>query len=189
MTMTSSKLAGQGPTKEPGSGLDLDAELDWEALVEPLGVKDSRSLPKLIRRNVKTPLEALPSLVGPGETIRRLMLAHLKDASGLLVVTDERIFFLDGVSGLLELEFFLDESNATLGDDGVLTVEDHEGIAEFSDFEPSTLPPRPPRTVPRASAAPMRPAVRICDGCGAEFTPILASYTCPDCGGILYPAK
>jgi hypothetical protein len=164
-------------------------ETDWDELLGPIGVKTVLDLSPSTRRRVKAPLDTLKETLSSDETVERLMSSILRGAPGLLVVTDERLFFLDGDTGLMELEYYLDESTGILSE-GVLTVEDHEGMAEFTDFEPTRLPPGPTRSVDQPSARdePVGADVRICDGCSAQFTAALASYTCPGCGGILYQA-
>lgn len=162
-------------------------ETDWDLVLNDIGVERVKDLPPAIRRKAQTPLKALGSAVADGELIERVAFSVLRGVPGLLVMTDERILFLDGQSGLLELEFELDESTGELSE-GVLTVKDGEGMAEFTGFEPNSLPMGPTRAVSHYSEdiASTRADARICDGCGAEYSASVASYTCPGCGGILY---
>ena len=122
------------------------------------------------------------------ESIVKLAAANLRGSKGLLVATDQRLYFLDGDTGLLELEFLIEGSNAEVVQ-GVLTAEDWEGSARFTSIEPNRFqvdPRNAGASVDRFTSSDRGP-VRVCDDCGATYTHVVSTYACPGCGGILYP--
>ena len=152
--------------------------IDRSQLLALLPAAGARELSAPLRRAMKAPLEAMPSLLGPAETVVRLVGATCQHEEGLLVLTDARFLFFDGLTGILEMEFAADATVAARG--GRVEISDEYGGARFDLIDPTTAPEP-------AAARPLAAPVRLCVRCGSEFTPVFLGTTCPDCGGTLRP--
>jgi hypothetical protein len=150
----------------------------------------SNDLPKPTRRLLKVPLETLHVHLGPKEILQGLADASSGKLRGLLATTNERLLFLDRVTGLVEVEIPLHELTATIGSDNSLLVQTSDFVVRFVHLSPTSLSEHDEADAPTGNGHDTSPVppLRICADCGAEFTPLLLSKSCPDCGGDLVSA-
>ena len=121
-----------------------------------------------------------PGAIGESGEIQK----SLAGTPGRLAVTDRRILFYDQATGVLDLEFDRDHAEVAVDRDSII-VRDADGRVRFSHLEPSALhtPPEDPVMAPEQRHN--YPPLRVCLRCGAEFTPLLQSDRCSDCGDVL----
>jgi hypothetical protein len=148
----------------------------------------TEDLPKPIRRLLRVPLETLPVHLGPKERVERVAEATSGTMRGLLAITNQRLFFLDQISGTLELEISRAGLSSRISASS-LVVWAPDGAARFVHLSPTSRPalPNADMVAAKGHEALSVPRLRVCSDCEAEFTPLLVSDSCPDCGGDLYP--
>jgi hypothetical protein len=169
----------------------LLAEDAYSVDVEDLFVATaSNDLPKPTRHLLKVPLETLHVHLGPKEIVQGLADASTGKIRGLLATTNQRLLFLDRVAGLVEVEIPLHELTATIGSGNSLLVQTSDFVVRFVHLSPTSLPvlDEADAVTGKDHATSPIPPLRVCSDCGAEFTRLLLSKSCPDCGGDLLPA-
>jgi hypothetical protein len=102
--------AGRSGDPDAESLTTFTEATDWSLVVRDIGVEKVEELPADVRQRLRVPVKILESTIEDGELIERVAFSVLRGMPGMFVVTDERLLFLDGETGLLELEFDLDRS-------------------------------------------------------------------------------
>jgi len=143
-----------------------------------LDFADSKDLDRSLRRRLRFAIDSVRNL-SSSENVVGVVPVEADGIPGLLVLSDKRILFFDEVTGLLDIEFNREEAATSKNGDSV-TIRDNDGAATFVRHATSR-PAVSYSTTHRAGV----PAVRLCGGCGAEFTPAYFGDDCPDCGGSL----